>query len=127
MTERRVLEPNPDHPIAIEPTAARLRVYSADRVVADTTNALTMREAAYPPVYYIPRADVVMSLLTPSEPGDYTTYCPYKGDASYQGLRQPDGTILDNKVWFYDAPYPAVVQIADHVAFYDDAVDIALT
>ncbi len=72
--------PNADHPITIAPNPARIVVTVAGKVVADTRRALTMRELTYPPVHYIPRADVDMTLLART---DHASYCPYKGDAAY--------------------------------------------
>jgi uncharacterized protein (DUF427 family) len=76
MTEKPIKIPGPDHPITVTPNLARIRVIVAGRIVADTGKALTLREAAYPAVQYIPRQDVDMSQLAPST---HTTYCPYKG------------------------------------------------
>jgi uncharacterized protein (DUF427 family) len=111
--------PGPDHPITIERNPARVVVTLAGRVVADTTDALTLREAAYPAVQYIPLKDVDRSLL---ERTDHATYCPYKGDASYYSL-PVGGERSVNAIWTYEAPYDAVAQIKDHVAFYPDRVD----
>jgi uncharacterized protein (DUF427 family) len=109
----------PDHPITIEHNAHRIVVTVAGRVVADTRAALTLREAGHPPVQYIPRKDVDTALL---ERTDHATYCPYKGDCTYYSI--PDGGERSvNAVWAYEAPYAAVVAIADHVAFYPDRVD----
>ena len=72
--------PGPDHPISVERNASRVMVTVAGRIVADTRKALTLREASYPPVQYIPRKDVDMTLLART---DHATYCPYKGDCSY--------------------------------------------
>ena len=80
MSDRPVLQPGPDHPITTERNERRVVVSVAGRVVADTTSAVTLREADYPPVQYIPLADVDTSLL---ESSHHTSYCPYKGDASY--------------------------------------------
>jgi uncharacterized protein (DUF427 family) len=91
----------------------------AGRVVADTRNALTLREAAYPPVQYIPREDVDLSQL---ERTDNVTYCPYKGDCNYYSV-PAGGKKSINAVWSYDDPFPAVAQIKRHVAFYPDRVD----
>jgi uncharacterized protein (DUF427 family) len=111
--------PNPDHPITIEPNAKRVRVTVAGQVVADSTNALTLRESDYDAVHYIPRGDVDMTLLarTANE-----TYCPYKGDASYYTITH-GGERTVNAVWTYEAPYEAVAAIKDHLAFYSDRVD----
>jgi uncharacterized protein (DUF427 family) len=77
---RLVLEPTADHPITIEPTAGRVLVKIAGQVVADTSAALTLEEAGYDPVQYIPIRDIDEVMLRPS---DTTSYCPYKGDAGY--------------------------------------------
>src|SRR6202048_1417617 len=58
MKTKQIELPGPDHPISIQPNPARVVVSAAGRVVADTRNALTLREAAYPPVQYIPAEDV---------------------------------------------------------------------
>jgi len=110
---------NSDHPITIERNGARVRVTVAGRVVADTTRALTLRESDYPPVAYIPREDVDMSLL---ERSDHQSYCPYKGHAAYYTITI-DGARKEDAVWTYEAPYHAVAEIKEHLAFYPDRVD----
>ena len=107
--------PGPDHPITTTPTSGRVVVKAGGKTVADTRAALTLKEASYPPVQYIPRADADMSLLTRT---DHTTHCPYKGDASYYSLPG-----AENAVWTYETPYPAVAEIAGHLAFYPNRVD----
>jgi uncharacterized protein (DUF427 family) len=111
--------PGPDHPITIAPNPARVVVVVAGRVVADTQKALTLREAKYPAVQYIPRSDVDMSLLQRT---DHATYCPYKGDCAYYSI-PAGGERSVNAVWTYEAPYAAVSAIAGHLAFYPDRVD----
>jgi len=111
--------PGPDHPITVAPNPRRVRVTFAGQVVAETTRALTLREASYPPVQYIPREDATMALLRPTE---HTTHCPYKGDASYFSIETP-GRRAENAVWSYVSPFPAVAAIAGHLAFYPDRVD----
>ena len=111
--------PGPDHPITIEPNPARVVVSIAGRVIADTREALTLREASYPAVQYIPRKDVDMSLL---ERTDHGTYCPYKGECAYYSI-PTGGERSQNAVWTYEAPYAAVAEIKDHLAFYPDRVD----
>ena len=111
--------PGPDHPITIEPNRARVLVSIGGRVLADTRRALTLREATYPAVQYIPRIDVDMTQL---ERTAHATYCPYKGDCAYYSIPS-GGTRAVNAVWTYEAPYPAVAAIKDHVAFYPDRVD----
>jgi uncharacterized protein (DUF427 family) len=118
---KKILIPGPDHPITVTPTEGRVVVKSGDRVVADTTAALTLQESTYPAVQYIPRKDVDLELL---EASDHETYCPYKGDAGYFSLRQADGTLAENSIWTYEAPYDAVADIKDHVAFYPNVVEL---
>src|SRR5258705_4747952 len=83
MAGKAMRVPGPDHPITIEANSSRVVVKVGGKVIADTRDALTLREAAYPAVQYIPRGDVDMAALTRSE---HTTYCPYKGDASYYSI-----------------------------------------
>jgi len=111
--------PGPNHPITIEPNPARVTVTVAGRVIADTRNALTLREAGYAAVQYIPRQDVDMMLLKRT---DHYTYCPYKGDCAYYSIPL-GGKRSVNAVWTYEAPYAAIAAIKDHVAFYPDRVD----
>ena len=119
MKEKLIKLPGLDHPISIERNPTRIVVTVAGRVIADTRNALTLREADYPPVQYIPREDVDLSQLKRT---DHTTYCPYKGDCSYYSV-PAGGKKSINAVWTYEDPYPAVAQIKGHVAFYPDRVD----
>jgi uncharacterized protein (DUF427 family) len=117
--ERTVKIPGPDHPIAVSPSASHIIVKAGGRVIADSTDALALREASYPEVLYIPRKDVDMSLL---ERTSHSTYCPYKGECSYYSI-PAGGDKAINAVWTYEAPYDAVSEIKEHVAFYPDRVD----
>ena len=119
MKEKQIKLTGRDHPISIQPNRARVIVSVAGRVIADTRNALTLREADYPAVQYIPPEDVDFSQL---ERTDHATYCPYKGDCNYYSL-PAGGKKSVNAVWTYEDPYPAVAQIKGHVAFYPDRVD----
>jgi len=119
MKQKQAKLPGPDHPISIQRNPARVVVSAAGRVIADTDNALTLREAVYPPVQYMPREDVDFSQL---ERTDHTTYCPYKGECSYYSV-PAGGEKSVNAVWTYEDPYPAVAQIKGHVAFYLNRVD----
>ncbi|HWG06112.1 MAG TPA: DUF427 domain-containing protein [Beijerinckiaceae bacterium] len=119
MADARMKVPGPDHPISVTPDGKHVRVLWQGRVVADSTKALALKEASYPIVYYIPRADVDMSLLDRSA---HHTYCPYKGEASYYSLAA-EGGAAENAVWSYEDPYPAMETIRGHVAFYPDRVD----
>ena len=119
MTTKTIKIPSADHPITINRNPARVVVSVAGHVVADTTEALVLQEAAYPAVQYIPRKDVDMSLL---ERTAHESYCPYKGDASYFSI-PAGGERSVNAIWTYEAPYDAVAAIKDYVAFYPDRVD----
>ena len=118
-TAKPILVPGPDHPITIERNPARVVVTVGGRVIADTRSALTLREASYSPVQYIPRSDVDLSALRRT---DHASYCPYKGDAAYYSI-PAGGNRSVNAVWTYEAPYDAVAGIAGHLAFYPDRVD----
>jgi uncharacterized protein (DUF427 family) len=122
MTQKQRLVPDASHPITITPTADRVVVTRGGRQIADTTRALTLQESTYPPVQYVPLADVDPAVI---ERTDHATYCPYKGEAGYYSL-VVDGERADNAVWTYDAPYDAVSEIAGHVAFYPQQVEITL-
>lgn len=119
MTERPIRIPGPDHPISVTRNSRRVVVTLGGKVVADTREALTLREASYPPVQYIPRQDVDMALLART---DHATYCPYKGEASYYSLPL-GGARSVNAVWTYESTHPAAAAIQDHLAFYPDRVD----
>jgi uncharacterized protein (DUF427 family) len=120
MTDRKALIPGPDHPITVTPNPARVQVQLNGQTIADTTRALTLLEAAYPPVQYIPREDVDMGLLSRT---DHGSYCPYKGEASYFSIPS-GGERSVNAVWSYEQPYDSVAGIKDHLAFYPNRVDL---
>ena len=115
--------PDASHPITIRPTGVRVTVRVGGTVVAETDNALSLAEASYPVVQYIPLADVDQSLL---ERTTTQTYCPYKGDASYYTLRVADGNTETDLIWTYEHPYPSVAEIAGHVAFYPNRSEITV-
>ena len=119
MSDRPVKTPGPDHPITIAPSREHIVVRVGGHVVADTRRALTLQEANYPPVLYIPREDAAMGLL---ERTHHSSYCPYKGDCSYFSITA-GGSKAVNAVWSYESPYPAVAAIANHLAFYPERVD----
>jgi uncharacterized protein (DUF427 family) len=120
--ERQMKIPGPDHPIAIAPTSEQVVVRVDDQVVARTDRALTLAEAGYADVQYIPIEDVDRTSLRRS---DHQTYCPYKGDASYYTLVTRGGE-LENVIWTYAEPFDAVREIAGRVAFYADRVDVVV-
>lgn len=113
-------QPGPDHPIEISPFGGRVRVRFGGETIADSAHALRLEEASYPPVFYIPRADARLEHFRSTE---HSTHCPYKGDASYFSLVAGDRQ-AENAVWSYVEPYPAVAEIAGHLAFYPNQVEI---
>ena len=118
MADKPVLQPGPKHPITITPLG-RVVVTVGGKVVADTRNALSLQEASYPAVPYIPLADVDAALL---ERSSTESYCPFKGNASYYSIPAGGDKAVD-AVWVYHQPHAAVAEIRDHVAFYPDRVD----
>jgi uncharacterized protein (DUF427 family) len=119
MAERTIKIPGPDHPITITANPHRVIVRLGGQVIAETTEALTLQEAGYPAVQYIPRRDVDMAALSRSQS---QSYCPYKGEASYFSIPAGGERSVD-AIWTYQAPYSAVAEIQDHLAFYPDRVD----
>ena len=113
--------PGPDHPITIGPAAGRWQVRLAGQVIADSVDALVLRESTYPQVIYFPRADVAMAQLSRT---DRSTHCPYKGDAAYYSV-EAGGQVAENAVWTYEQPYPAMAQIDGRLAFYPNKVEIS--
>jgi uncharacterized protein (DUF427 family) len=111
--------PGPDHPISVDRNPSRIIVSVAGRVIAVTREALTLCEAHYPAVHYIPRKDVDLMQLART---DRTTYCPYQGDATYFSVPAGGERSID-AAWTYETPYPAVADIKDRLAFYPDRVD----
>jgi uncharacterized protein (DUF427 family) len=110
---------HPDHRITTELAPERVRVTLKGEVIADTRQAIRLKEGAYPAVYYIPRNDVKMERLARSS---HQTYCPFKGQASYYSLK--DGA--QNAVWTYERPYDEVSVIKEQLAFYPDKVEIVV-
>ncbi|OBJ47494.1 DUF427 domain-containing protein [Mycobacterium asiaticum] len=123
MSHPEIKEPNAGHPITIEPNPSRVQVRVNGELIADTTAALALREASLPVVQYIPLADVVQERLTRT---DTSSYCPFKGEASYYSVTTTAGDTVADAIWTYEQPYPAVAAIAGHVAFYPNKAEITL-
>lgn len=117
---RQHKEPGPDHPIEILQQAGRITISAAGRRIADTRDSLVLKEASLPPVIYIPRTSDILEFL---ERSDTTSWCPYKGEAAYFHIKSPDGGLIKDGVWTYEAPFPAVAAIKDHFAFYTNKID----
>lgn len=120
MTDKPVRIPGPDHPISIAPHPGHVTVRAGGRTIAETDAALALQEANYPPVLYVPRADADMAAL---ERSDHTTWCPFKGDASYFSIAGA-GEAGRNAVWTYETPHDAVAAIGGYLAFYTDRVEM---
>jgi uncharacterized protein (DUF427 family) len=119
MNSKPIKTPGPEHPISIAPARERITVTVSGSRIAETREALTLREAAYPPVNYVPRKDVDMARLQRTT---HQTYCPYKGECVYYSIPE-GGPRSINAVWSYEAPYAAVSEIREYLAFYPDRVD----
>lgn len=115
--------PGPDHPITVSRHPNRVRVLFQGHMIAETAGALTLAEASYRPVIYVPRQDVALEYLSRT---DSHTHCPYKGDAAYYTIMR-DGDVAQDAVWTYEHPYPAVGEIRGFLAFYPDQVIIEET
>ena len=109
---------HPEHQIAVSPAGSRVQVIFKGEVIADTREALAMKEGSYPVVYYFPRKDVKMDRL---ERTAHSSHCPYKGDASYYSLKGGP----ENAVWTYEDPFEEMAPIKELLAFYPDKVEIA--
>jgi uncharacterized protein (DUF427 family) len=120
MNDKTVKIPGPDHPISIQKNSNHIVVKFGERVIADTTRALTLREASYAPTLYIPEADIDFKTLVVTT---HYSHCPYKGDCTYHSIKA-DGKTAENAVWSYQTPYDAVAEIKGHYAFYPDKVSI---
>jgi uncharacterized protein (DUF427 family) len=106
----------PDYRIATKPAGVRIQVKFKGDVIADSRDAVELKEGDYPIAYYVPRKDVRMDRLVRSS---HRTYCPFKGTASYYSLK--DGP--QDAVWSYEQPYEEMDVIKDRLAFYPDKVD----
>ena len=111
---------HPEHTITVEPLAKHVTVKANGAVLASSDQAMLLKEHVYPPVIYIPFADIDFGKLAAS---DTSSHCPFKGDASYFDL-VTDERRAANAVWSYTDPFPAAREIAGHLAFYPDKVTI---
>ncbi|MEB3051078.1 DUF427 domain-containing protein [Mycolicibacter sp. MYC123] len=123
MSERQILTPTADYPITVTPTGRHVTVRIGGEVIADTDAALTLQEANHAAVQYIPINDVNTNLLARTAT---TSYCPFKGDAVYYTVTTTAGQAVADAIWTYEQPFPAVTDIAGHVAFYPDKADISV-
>ncbi len=120
-SRRAILERLPDYAVKIEPAKAQVTVRYGDLVIADSSSALLIQETRHDDVYYLLPEDVDMFLL---ESTDLSTYCPFKGHASYWSLTGHDE--LENFVWSYRDPFPEVAELKDRLSFYTDKVNVEI-
>ena len=110
----------PNHRVAITPSDRHVRVLAGSEVVADTRTPLLVEESRHDPVWYVPSADVNQGSMTPTES---STYCPFKGHASYYTIAAGDER-LEDAAWSYLSPYDECQTLAGYFAFYADRVSI---
>lgn len=117
---QRILERIPDYAVSISEASGRVLVTCHGETIAESDHALLVEESRHQPVYYLPRCDVSMDLFQAT---DLSTYCPFKGHASYWSLKLGDST-EENLVWSYADPYPEVAGLKDYMSFYTDRADV---
>ncbi len=110
---------HPGYRIEFERSPKRVRVRFNGEVLADSTNAWLLCETKHVPVYYFPRADLRLDLMTRT---DHSTYCPFKGDASYWSV-EVGGKSAENAVWSYETPFDEAFEMKDAMGFYWDKMD----
>ena len=113
--------PGHPHAITIEKNPNRVKVSFNGTVIADSTEALVLKEGPLPPANYIPRRDVQMTYLRRT---DHSTHCPFKGNAAYFSVRIGDQT-ADNAVWTYETPIDSVAEIKDCLSFYVEKLELS--
>jgi uncharacterized protein (DUF427 family) len=113
---------HPGYKIKLTPVERRMRVWLGCAAIADSSHVLAMREGDYSPVYYFPRADVTMNLLTATDRG---THCPFTGEASYWTIEAGDRR-EESVAWSYESPYDEMARIKGHIAFYDNRVKLEM-
>ncbi len=111
---------HPDHTLSVEPVGKTLTVEADGQILGSTSRGLILREANYPPVYYVPRDCIAAEHLAANE---FSTYCPFKGTASYYDLKV-GGKTHHNGLWYYPDPYDEVSEIRDFVAFYPNVARV---
>lgn len=109
----------PNYSLKIVPAMKYVKVTFCGQTIAESRNTLMMSERSHGPVYYFPKADVHFEML---EKSDYSSHCPFKGDASYWSILGA-GRREKNAVWSYENPYDEVTEIAGTMAFYASKVD----
>ena len=119
-SREKILARIPDYAVEIHPADANVSVTYDGVTIAETKKAIIIRETKHAEVFYLPREDVNMALFTPT---DLSTYCPFKGHASYWNLTANEKT-ENNIVWSYESPYPEVQGLKDYMSFYTDRTEL---
>lgn len=122
-SRQKILEKLPDYEVLIEPLNQNVEVLYDGSVIAQSNDALLVKETRHADVVYLPPESLVEELFTAT---DHSTYCPFKGHASYWQLTVND-KVEDNVVWAYPTPYEEVLPLKDYVSFYTDRVELRLS
>jgi uncharacterized protein (DUF427 family) len=101
-------------PAIAEPCSRRVRIVHRGYTIADTTRSVRTLETSHPPSYYIPQADIDMTLLRENS---RTSFCEWKGLSTYYDVRLP-GPTMRSVAWSYPNPSPGFEALRDHLAFY---------
>jgi len=109
--------------LKFSPAEGRVRVLFEGHEIADSADALILKEGDYPPVPYFPREDVEMTVLRKT---DHTSRCPHKGVASYFTIYR-DRQVIENAAWSYETPIEGAELIAGRIAFYPQHVEIEVS
>ena len=120
-SREKVLAQIPDYAVEISPARGSVTVRIRGQVVAASEQALIIAETKHAPVFYLPRDDVRMAYF---ERTDHSTYCPFKGHASYWSFKH-GGDVEENVVWIYEDPYPEVAGLKNYLSFYTDRAQVA--
>ena len=111
---------HPDYRIETGLAGVRVQVTCKGEVIADSREAILLKEGDYPPVYYLPRKDVKMERLQRSR---YVTHCPFKGEAVHFSIVNGP----EHAAWSYEQPFDEMAAIRGHLAFYPEHVDAITT
>jgi len=110
------------HTITTTPSTVHVEVRLGGEVLASSDRPVLLDETGLPTRYYLPKDDVRMELLTATS---FHTTCPFKGEASYWSI-ELDGESHDGLVWAYEDPIPAAAEIAGHLSFYPERVELTV-